>query len=179
MAKSLQDQLLEAGAVKKDRATKLKKDKHKQGKQRLRGAAEPDQIKAQAQRAQAEKLERDRALSRQRQDEADQKAVLAQVRQLIETNGLDDGDAETPYNFTCEGVIRTILVTPALQSSLVNGHVAIVQLDESYVLVAAPVAEKIRERAPAAVALLNSSQATPVDADDPYADYKIPDDLTW
>ena len=57
MAKSLQQQLLEAGALDKNRALKLKKAKHKEGKQRARGATPEDEVKALAQKAQAEKIE--------------------------------------------------------------------------------------------------------------------------
>ena len=92
MAKSLQEQLLEAGALDKARATKIKKAKHKQGKQRARGSAPPDELKITAQQAQAEKIARDRELSRQRQAELDAKAIAAQVHQLIERNIIDRDD---------------------------------------------------------------------------------------
>ena len=179
MAKSLQDQLLAAGALKKDRATKLKKDKHKQAKQRLRGAAAPDEIKVGAQQAQAEKAERDRALSRELQAAMERKAILAQVRQLIETNRIDSSGAETPHNFTDQGVIRTIYVTAQQHTDLIAGHLAIVQFEQSYALVAAPVAAKIMEREPAAVALMNQADETGAAGEDAYAAYQIPDDLTW
>ena len=179
MAKSLQDQLLAAGALKKDRATKLKKDNHKQAKQRLRGAAAPDEIKVSARQAQAEKAERDRALSRELQAAMERKAILAQVRQLIETNRIDNSGAETAHNFSDQGVIRTIYVTEQQHTALIAGHLAIVQLDESYTLVPAPVAAKIMEREPAAIALMNSADQARPAAEDGYAEYQIPDDLTW
>ena len=40
-------------------------------------------------------------------------------------------------------------------------------------------AAKIAERDPEAVIELSDQDDTAGDADDPYADYKIPDDLTW
>ena len=58
MAKSLQEQLLEAGALKKDRATRLKKEKRKKGRQQQRGAGATDTAKLSAQQAQAQKVAR-------------------------------------------------------------------------------------------------------------------------
>jgi uncharacterized protein len=181
MAKSLTDQLLEAGAVDKDRAARIKKAKHKQDKQRARGSAEPDEIKITASRAQAKKTERDRALSRQRQAALEEKAVAAQVRQLIEKNSIDRRGAEIPYNFSDQGVVKKVHITGKQQAALAGGRIAIARMDESYVLIPAPVAAKIIERDPAAVLVMNTADGGDrrFDGDDPYADYEIPDDLIW
>jgi uncharacterized protein YaiL (DUF2058 family) len=44
--------------------------------------------------------------------------------------------------------------------------------------VPAAIAEKIRERDERAVVKLNQSE-TPVDENDPYKDFVVPDDLKW
>lgn len=179
MAKSLQEQLLQAGVVDKERATKLKKAKHKEGRKRLRGAAETDETKAAAERARTEKAARDRVLSQQQQAAAAEKAVAAQVRQLIEKNRIEGEAGEIPYNFSDQNVIRKMYVSESQQTALVDGRIAVARLDGSYVLVPAPVATKVRERDPGAVLVLNIAGDGVVDADDEYADYQIPDDLTW
>jgi uncharacterized protein len=55
-----------------------------------------------------------------------------------------------------------------------------VKLGDKYELVPTAVAQKIRSRDPATVIVCNDAdtQSQP-DADDPYAAYKIPDDLDW
>lgn len=179
MAKSLTDQLLAAGAVDKDRAAKSKKAKHKRNKQHARGSAQPDQIKITAQRAQTTKSKRDRALSRQAQAVLEEKAVAAQVRQLIEKNNIDRAGGEIPYNFADRGVVKRIYITGKQQAALAGGRIALARLDESYVLIPVPVATKIAERDPAAVLVMNTADDGEPDADDPYADHQIPDDLTW
>jgi uncharacterized protein YaiL (DUF2058 family) len=179
MAKSLQEQLLEAGAVDKARATKIKKAKHKKGKQRARGSAPPDELKITAQQAQAEKIARDRELSRQRQAELDTKAIAAQVHQLIERNIIDRDDGEIAYNFSDQGVVKKIHITQDQQTGLARGRIAVARFDGAYALIAAPVAAKITERDPAAVIVVNDRADSETDSDDPYADYQIPDDLTW
>ncbi len=177
MAKSLQEQLLAAGAVKKDRAARLKKAKHKQGKQQLRGAAGDDDIKRSATLAQAEKLERDRELSRVQQHEREVKARAAQLRQLIVSNRIDTDAGDSPYNFADGKLVHKLFVTGAQQTALANGKLAVARLDDGYALVPAAIAAKLRERDADVVVLLNA--ATTADVDDPYADYQVPDDLTW
>lgn len=179
MAKSLQEQLLAAGAIKKDRAAKLKKSKHKQNRQRQRGSAPEDEIKATAQQALREKAERDRELSRQRHAEAERRALAAQVRQLVEGHRIDSGDGATPYHYTDRGTVRTLHVTAAQQALLARGKLAIARLDDTHVLIPAPVAEKIGQRDETAIVALNSDTGDGDDEDDPYRDYVIPDDLDW
>ncbi|MFP6681763.1 MAG: DUF2058 domain-containing protein [Gammaproteobacteria bacterium] len=179
MAKSLQEQLLEAGAVDKSRATKIKKTKHKQGKQRARRSAPPDELKITAQQAQVDKIARDRELSRQQQAKSDAKAIAAQVHQLIERNVVDRDDGELAYNFADQGVIKKIHITQDQQTGLARGRLAVARFDSGYALIAELVAVKITERDPAAVVVMNERSDSETDAGDPYADYQIPDDLTW
>lgn len=179
MAKSLQEQLLEAGAVDKNRALKIKKQKHKQGKQRARGAGDDDAVKQSAREAQAAKAAKDRALSRERQAAAEQRAIAAQVRQLIETNAIDREAGDVAYNFPDAGIVKKITTTVEQQQRLAAGRIAIARLDAAYVLIPAKVAGKIAERDPGSIIVLNSPSSTAAPEDDDYADYQIPDDLTW
>jgi uncharacterized protein YaiL (DUF2058 family) len=179
VAKSLQEQLLTAGVVAKDRAQKLKKQKHKQDKQRARGAGEPDAVKRDAEHAQAEKAARDRTLSRERQALSEAKALAAQVRQLIEKNAIAREQGEIPYNFSDAGIVKKITVSPHQHAQIVAGRIAIARLDGSYLLIAAPVAAKIAERDPASVIVMNTSEEVATTEDSLYAEYQIPDDLTW
>ncbi len=49
-----------------------------------------------------------------------------------------------------------------------------------YELVPAEIADKIAARRPAAVAFRATAEAgNSTDGDDPYAEYQVPDDLTW
>jgi uncharacterized protein YaiL (DUF2058 family) len=177
MSNSLHDQLLKAGLVDKKKVQASKKQKHKQRTQ-SKGITEAEQAKLDAQKAREEKAAKDRELNRQRQQEAERKAIIAQIRQLIEINRVTERDGETAYNFTDEKKIKRIYITDALVDQLSRGNLAIVTLDEQYELVPRQVAEKISQRDESVIIQLveNTSQE---DEDDPYADYKIPDDLMW
>ena len=62
---------------------------------------------------------------------------------------------------------------------LARGLLAIVKLDDNYELVPAAVADKIDQRDATYLVLRNQPQDGVEDEEDPYADYKIPDDLMW
>jgi len=176
---SLQDQLLKAGIVDKKKAKEIKKEQRKQAKQQPKGSVQVDEAKEQAKRHLAEKSERDREMNRERQAEADKKAIHAQIIQLVNMNRVPRGDGEITYQFTDGKKIKKLYVTATLQNQLVKGLLAITKLGESYELVPAAIAEKIRQRNESVVILLNVKEKTAVDEDDPYADYQIPDDLMW
>lgn len=179
MAKSLQEQLLAAGAVDKSRATKLKKQKHKQGKQRARGAGGEDESKVSAEAARIEKAARDRALSREQQKIAEEKAIAAQVRQLIETNIIEIEEGEATYNFSDASKVKKLNVSDTQHKNIVDGRLAIARLEKSYVLIPPPVAVKIMERDANSILVLNTGTDEAQNIDDEYAEYQIPDDLTW
>ena len=100
MAKSLQDQLLAAGLVDKKKAKKAAKDLKKQDHlQRTGQDNELDSAKQKAETARKEKAARDRELNRQKETEAQKKAIAAQIRQLILTNAVESEQADIKYQF--------------------------------------------------------------------------------
>ena len=184
---SLQDQLLKAGLVNEKKAKQAKKDKRKQNKQALK-SKQPviDENKEAVKKAQQEKFERDKALNKERQDQAQQKAIAAQIKQLIELNKIDRANGELAYNFEHNGKFKKIYVTKKLQDLLSIGQLAIVNVADGhetrFEIVAKPVAEKIAQRDDKAVVLLNQkspTSETTSEEEDWYADYEIPDDLMW
>jgi uncharacterized protein YaiL (DUF2058 family) len=181
---SLKDQLLKAGLIDPKQAKQADKEKRKQDKQSRRtGQSEQDEIKAAAQAARAAKAEQDRDLNRQRNQEAQQKALQAQIRQLIENHrqSKDAGPTSVEYNFTHNKLVKKIRVSKSVQRQIVLGHLAIVSLGDAYELVPRIVAQKIAQRDPATV-LVDNWQAESVKQaadEDPYKDYVIPDDLMW
>ncbi|MDB6060375.1 MAG: nucleoprotein/polynucleotide-associated enzyme [Verrucomicrobiaceae bacterium] len=179
MAKSLMDQLLKAGLVDAHKVSSVNKEKKKQEKQQRKGQIETvDETKQNVQQALAEKGERDRQLNFERDEQARHKAIIAQIKQLIETSQLSRERADIAYNFTDGTKIKKIFVTDSMLNQLSNGRLAIVKFEEQYSVVPKSVAEKIKLRDEKYVVVSNVLQQTD-DADDPYAEYKIPDDLMW
>lgn len=179
MSKSLQEQLLAAGLVNKQKAAKAKKDQHK--KRKSRGKKVPVMTESQRRAKLAAALEADKAreLNRQKQDKAQKKAVRSQVQQLVDQHRLKRDGAEVSYKFSDQGKIRQVMVTDEQQKKLVAGTLAIVTVDERYELVPHQVAERIAERSEGIVVLMNERKDETADPDDPYADFQVPDDLMW
>ncbi|MFK8066930.1 MAG: DUF2058 domain-containing protein [Gammaproteobacteria bacterium] len=180
MAKSLQEQMLKMGLVDKQRAQKLKKEKSKKGKQQ-RNTKQPvqDQNKKQAQQALLQKKEKDRELNLQQKEQADQKAINAQIQQLIKTNRLPDEKEGEPFNFTEQKKIKTIYITAQARDKISTGRLAIVKFKNQYSVVPSEVAEKLAQKDRNIIILLNDKKDDGGDKNDPYADFQIPDDLQW
>lgn len=180
MGNSLQDQLLKIGIADNAQAKKAKSDKRKQTKQKRKNRLESvDQDKLLAQKAAAEKKERDRRLNQQKAVDAEQKAIFAQVKQLIEANRMLTGDEEIPYNFVEDKKVKKIYVSEAIRDQIGRGKAAIVKLGNRYEVVSSEIAEKIRIRDENMVIFLTKSGENDQKDDDPYAEYQVPDDLIW
>lgn len=178
----LKDQLLKAGLVNEKQAKKAQLEKRKEIRQQQgapSGVAE--QAKQQALQAKAEKAERDRQINLQIKEEAEKKALAAQVRQLIETHRQPKGEGETPYNFVDGSTVKKLYLSDKVRGLIANGRLAIVKLDQQYELVPAEIADRIRQRDASHVVLQNPTQpdSSPDQAEDPYSAYQVPDDLIW
>ena len=179
---SLADQLLKAGLVDKKKVKQVNQDKSKQHKIELRtGAEAKNESREAALEMQRKNAERARELNAQRDAAATQKAIMAQIVQMVQQNKqpkTKNGKDDVPYNFTFGTKIERLYVSPQVQEHLVAGRLVIVGLNGGFELVPRVIAEKIAERdASLVVQVKKASQE--VDEDDPYAAYKIPDDLMW
>ena len=138
-----------------------------------------DEEKLQTQETLRAKTERDKELNRKKNEKAAEKAILAQIKQLIQSNNIDHTDGEIAYQFSDGKNIKKIYINELLQTQIINGLIAITKLEKSYLLVPRVIAEKISQRDAAFVIVLNRNEIEEIDENDPYADNKIPDDLMW
>lgn len=180
MAGSLQDQLLKAGLVDGKKAKQIKQEKRKQAKHQPKGQMTVNEAAVAAEQARQQKAEKDRLLNKQREEEQARKALLAQVKQIVETHRISRARGETAYQFPDQRKIKKLYVTEAQADQLSRGQIGIARLGEGYELVPRAIAEKIQERdASALVVLQERTKTQPGQDEDPYADYPIPDDLMW
>ena len=176
---SLQDQFLKAGLVDKNKAKLANQDKSKQKKvERRTGTQGVDEARLAALETQRKNAERARELNAQRDAAATQKAILAQIVQLVNKNRQGKGAGDIAYNFTHGKKIERIYVSATVQGHLMAGRLVIVCQGGVTELVPRIIADKIAERDAALVVRVNKT-STEVDADDPYAAFQIPDDLMW
>ncbi|NLC37559.1 MAG: DUF2058 domain-containing protein [Alcaligenaceae bacterium] len=176
---SLQEQLLKAKLVDQKKIKRANQDKSRQKKiQRRTGVQELDESRQAALEAQQKQRETVRELNAQRDAEARKKAIQAQIQQMIQQSRQERGSGDIAYNYTYGGKIERIYVSAAVRDQLAAGQLVIVKPADTAELVPRAVADKIAERDPAIVVRVKKTELQPAE-DDPYAEYKIPDDLMW
>jgi uncharacterized protein len=185
-ANPLQEQLLKAGLVKKSKVAEVAREQNKA--RHAKGPGEPGEIQHEirrdAQRARAEKTERDRALAAERKARARIAELRAQARQIIEDKKVPRS-GELEYRFTADGAIRTLLVNEDLRKMLASGALVIAHLDDRYELLPRVAGDKVRER-DANMIVLDHARETGAERssgssedDAYYAQFQVPDDLVW
>jgi uncharacterized protein YaiL (DUF2058 family) len=175
---SLQEQFLKAGLVDKKKAKLVNQEKAQQKKvERRTGTQSVDEARLAAIETQRKNAERARELNAQRDAAATQKAIMAQIMQMVKQNRQSTGGGDIAYNFTHDNKIERIHVSAAVQRHLMAGRLAIVRIGDVTELVPKVIADKIAERDASLV--VQVKKAAEVDPDDPYAAYQIPDDLMW
>ena len=173
MAKlTLQEQLLKAGLVTSKKAAKVER------------TAKKSRVQAREARAAVEENKKAQ-LSEQQKQAALAKEYKAQVKQLIEMNRITIANGDIGFNFTDGNLIKKIFVDKLTQTQLINGRLAIARLlvdnnsEGEYAIIPASVADKIAQRDASSIVLHSALSAEEQDEDDPYADFKVPDDLMW
>ena len=189
MAGSLFDQLKKSGLVDDKKAKKIQQEKRQQAKQskanKAKKGTQVQQSEAAllAAKAAEEKLQRDRALNKQRQSEQEHKARKAELKQIIETNRLTDYSGDIAYNFSDNGNVKSLYVNEATQKSLMKDKLLIVRFKDSksaYSLVKSELSDKIETR-DSGVIVKNDSLNPKLSKEDEdyYSKFEIPDDLIW
>ena len=175
---TLQEQMLKAGLVTSKKMAKVQRTA-KKSRVQAREAREAVEENKKAQ------LERDKQLSEQQKQAALSKEYKAQVKQLIEMNKIDISKGNIDFNFTDNNFIKKIAVDKLTQAQLISGRLAIARLagdhdgESQYAIIPASVADKIAQRDASSIVLNSALSAEEQDEDDPYADFKVPDDLMW
>nr|WP_304186710.1 DUF2058 domain-containing protein [Hafnia alvei] len=175
---TLQEQMLKAGLVTSKKMAKVQRTA-KKSRVQAREAREAVEENKKAQ------LERDKQLSEQQKQATLSKEYKAQVKQLIEMNRIDISKGDIGFNFTDNNLIKKLYVDKLSQSQLINGRLAIARLvvdgssEAGYAIIPASVADKIAQRDADSIVLNSALSQEEQDEEDPYADFKVPDDLMW
>jgi uncharacterized protein YaiL (DUF2058 family) len=128
--------------------------------------------------AQSAKLARDQELNRKQQEKAHKKALLDQIRQLIDKNRLPLIEGTDSYNFVDGDKVRRIAINADARGRLTRGEIAIVRHAGRYDLVPLDTANRIRERDEQSVIVCGVvKEAAPAEAG--YEGFAVPDDLMW
>ncbi|TDQ27000.1 hypothetical protein EDF75_1060 [Raoultella sp. BIGb0149] len=175
---TLQEQMLKAGLVTSKKIAKVQRTA-KKSRVQAREAREAVEENKKTQ------LERDKQLSEQQKQATLSKEYKAQVKQLIEMNRISVARGNIDFNFTDSNLIKKIVVDKPTHAQLISGRLAIARLvaegsgENEYAIIPAVVADKIAQRDASYIVLNSALSQEEQDEDDPYADFKVPDDLMW
>ena len=181
MGNPFQDQLLKAGVVTKQQVKKAQSATNKKKKeQRSKKDKVVDEAKLKAQQLAKEKAERDKALNQKKEDQAKQKALSAQIDQLITDNLIKRDEAcDIIYNFEHRKKVNRIYLNADMKQRVIDGKLGIARIEGRYELIPKLTAEKIQQRNDKRVIIFENTEDQELDEDDPYAEFQVPDDLMW
>jgi len=180
MNNPFQEQLLKAGVVSKQQVQKANTDKNKKKKQQRNQKTKlVDESAIKAKQIADAKTQRDRELNQKKQVQAKAKALSAEINQLILDNLIKrDETCEIVYNFEHDKKVKRIYVNAEMKQQVIKGKLGLARIEGRYELVPAAVAEKIQQRNERRVVIF-TDVAEEKNENDPYAEFEIPDDLTW
>ncbi len=181
---SLQEQLLKAGLTTKQKTRQANADKRKKNKQKRSGvqheASLQEKVQQDLAQQQAEKAAKDMALNSEKKIQLAAKEQYLRIKQILTHHQLKNVEGEHEYNYTFASKIKRIPLDEQTYNALVKGRLALCGLDEVTYLVTSETADKLVSLAPDIILVKNDKVLSDeVEADDPYADYQIPDDIMW
>lgn len=187
MTDSLREQLLQAGfkekTPKKNSDTKKSGSKKQSGKNpgskarrghKNTGGGKPAGAPEKRSKAAEEAAE---VAAHEAKKQAEKKAIKDKIRLLIEEHKIKDHAGDVAYSYQVGTRVRQMFVKQEYQTKLSVGELVITRLNGNTLLIPPDVADQ--------VLALNSDWAIirfddkTTDSDPDYADYQIPDDLTW
>jgi uncharacterized protein YaiL (DUF2058 family) len=182
MANSLQDQLLKAGL-----ATQGQVRSTRTGKRNQRKAGKPrdDSVQREAAKRVAAHTERDRALNAKREADRLNKETRLRIREMVLAVSTKVEGADIPYNVLHGSKVRRIYVNAEQREGLGTGKFAVATAKGRHHIVTMELADEITALMPDYFVYrpkLTDDSESPADAEaeaDPYAHYKVPDDLMW
>jgi uncharacterized protein YaiL (DUF2058 family) len=194
MGGSLQDQLLKSGLVTEDQLRDARERPRPSGQNR-RGAGPGRQHKGKGKgKGKGRSNGRRPASAASRNDAAEQaartkeaeesaeRALRKRVHGMIADNTEAREEGETAYHFVKGSRVKRIYVTEDQRARLAEGALAVAAMKGKHYLIPMPVAREIRELIPEYFVAMGESHKpseSGAEVDDEYADFQVPDDLTW
>ena len=189
MGNSLRDELLKVGLVNEERLEKPRRPKRgeaRPGNKRKESSTRPPseqtiatarQVLRENQRRTA-RFVRDPTLVGGSVAESAKKALRRKIQELVQTEQLNDAEADVPYHFVKGKRIKRIYVTEDQRAQLAAGTIVIAALEGNHHLLTRSAAERLLSLAPQTVVGGGAEAAGSsgeVDGDE----HPVPDDITW
>lgn len=173
MAISLREQLIAAG---------FEPQQKKETKKPPRKPARKNTKNSKPRHTGATKTKQQKPASPAAEDQAieQRKQLKAQIKLLIEENKLDDWKGEIAYRYLVDKRIRELYVNEKTQQALAARELSITRLNGATYMIPSAIALQIKEINPQWSVFNNEpiDENAEVESEE-YADFKVPDNLTW
>jgi len=147
MGLSIQEQLLKAGLVDKKQVKKADHEKRVKNQKKRKGRISSDEGEKQRLRQQqAEQAKQDRQLNIERNQQAQRKAELAAVQQLIATNCSPVEEGNASYHYVVDGKIKKLSLEQEIADKLSQGRVGLAMYNGEPVLIPVETVTKVLQR---------------------------------
>ena len=178
---SLQDQLMKAGLINKQKAKQAQTEKRRKAKQKKKkGTVEISAVQAAVNEQKEQQKQQDIEKNKQTQAELDTRSAHGKLIQMIAQHCEKNYQGELDYHFTYDNKVKRIAINDKTQQKLSKGLLAICVLNEAFYLINKEAAAKLTEIDDSVlVALHEKTDIADIKEDDPYAEFAIPDDLIW
>ena len=192
MGNSLRDELLKVGLVSEQRLDKRrrpKRGKAKPGNKREESSTPPAIAQTvttarhvlRENRRRTARFVRDPTLGGGSVAESARKALRRKIQQLVQSERLNDAQADTSYHFVKGKRIKRIYVTAGQRAQLEAGTIVIAALEGNHHLLTRQASEQLLSLAPQAVVCGGAeeagSEASSSEADGD--EHPVPDDISW
>ena len=177
MRGSLQEQLLNSGLVNKEQLEKAARKKKAKNKSK---PANKTRHKNAKRKQVAAKTPEKQAVA-QAEIVLD-KATRVEIKKLLRANKLNDKNGEIPYNYLINNQVKRFYLNPDQLTRMTNGELVITNWNDRTYLIPSTIIKDLHKLHPTlAIASPNNENSTQSSEkiDEEYADYVIPDDLTW
>jgi len=147
MGLSMQEQLLKAGLVDKKQVKKADHEKRVKNQKKRKGRLSSDEGEKQRLRQQqAEQAKQDRQLNIERNQQAQRKAELAAVQQLISTNCSPVEEGNASYHYVVDGKIKKLSLQQEVADKLSQGRIGLAMHNGKPVLIPVETVTKVLQR---------------------------------
>ncbi|MFC3033157.1 DUF2058 domain-containing protein [Pseudoalteromonas fenneropenaei] len=176
---SLQEQLLKAGLTTAHQARVAKSEKRKQQKKKKGATSDPSDLQKHIEQTKLAQQQKADELNQARLAEQHQKEQIARAKQILAHHKQEAVRGNTTFNFVYEGKVKELEVNDSTRQALAKGRLAICVLEGQFYVLQDEPARKIAAIEESFIVMHAIDDEQKPDADDPYADYEIPDDLMW
>ena len=178
---SLQDQLLQAGLINKQKAKQAQTEKRKKFKQKKKkGTVNVSLVQKAILEQQSQQKTDDLNKNKRIQEELSERSDHGKLIQMIAQHCEKEYQGEIDYHFNYQNKVKRIAINASTKAALTSGRLAICALNDAFYLINREASEKLKAIDESVLVAVHEKPTVESDhSDDFYAEFAVPDDISW